>query len=78
MKEKSVFNFVSQYDMLCNELNLGNKHIFMILSAILIISFLVSGILSDKYGRKRIIIVKGILLLIIMAVFIIIGFAASL
>jgi MFS family permease len=74
MEKSSFHNFISMNgDTLCSEINLSTKEIFSIMSTLMIISNLYSGYLMDRFGRKLIISIKSIGLLICLIVLIILG-----
>jgi hypothetical protein len=53
---------------------MNTKQLFAIISAILIVSFLISGFLMDAFGRKKVIIGKIVGFLTLIFVMIILGF----
>lgn len=67
-------NFLAQYNILCDDHNITVNKIFSILSALLILSSLITGILMDKFGRKPILIFKIGLCILMLIPLIPLGF----
>jgi len=70
----SLNNFITRYEILCDRYNLNGKQIFSIISGVIIASYMISGLLSDIYGRKKIIVIKGIVTFVLTVLMIILGF----
>ena len=71
----SLNSFISSYDnMLCDVKNLNKKQLFTIISAIVILSQVITGLLIDKVGRKKVIVGKAWLSLIFSLTLVILGF----
>jgi hypothetical protein len=47
---KSINNFISSYELLCEKENLTNKNIFTIISGVMVLSLMITGFFSDRYG----------------------------
>lgn len=62
--DRSIKNFLSSYDLICTKEKLNSKNIFAIISGTMLLSLMISGFFSDRFGRKRLILIKGILLIL--------------
>eukprot|EP00347_Sterkiella_histriomuscorum_P024468 403331012 len=73
--QDSINSFISEFNMICSSSNLfDSRQQFAIISSILMASQLLSGFLLDKFGRKKVIMVKIIGFLVAMIVLMIVGF----
>jgi MFS family permease len=57
---------------------MNSKNIFSLICGLIVTSLLVTGVLSDRYGRKRLVVIKGLVMLGVLSLLIVFGFVGHL
>lgn len=70
----SIHNFLTQFQIICETRTLNKNHLFTIASAILAVTFVTSGFLMDRFGRKKVIIIKTWVTVLFLIPLLIMGF----
>ena len=72
--KNQINNFLTQFSLICDTQELNKNHLFAIVSAVLAVTFVVSGFLMDRFGRKKVILLKCWITIIFMIPLLIMGF----
>ncbi|CDW88626.1 organic cation transporter [Stylonychia lemnae] len=70
-------SFISYFGLMCQNENLSSQQLFAIISAVLFMGQFFFGFLMDKFGRKKIILVKLLAFGLLVMALVIIGFIGT-